>query len=108
VIIGEGSLRGQAGKALTVRYATTLLAVVTLELRKRGRLVLRTRGHAKAGRNTVRIGHLPSAAGGYTLKLIANAAGQSATDHASVTVTVPPVHKPKPIAPPPEQEPAEG
>jgi len=60
---------------------------VTAELLKGRLIVLRTQSTGRAGRNKLKITHLPTKSGRYTVKLIAlGADGQSASDHASVTV----------------------
>lgn len=89
LLIGQGSFQARPGGSLSVRYASTRSASVTAELLRHGRLVFRTRITAKVGRNTLRIAHLPNAAGDYVLQLVASGAGQAGRDHARLKLSEP-------------------
>jgi hypothetical protein len=87
VVLGAASYRGAGGKSLTVTYAASTSAIVTFSLFKGRKLVLRSQVVAQAGRNKLKIAHLPKTKGRYTLKLTAVGSGQSASDQAGVTLT---------------------
>jgi hypothetical protein len=87
VVIGAASFHGSAGRSVTVPYAASLPSTVTIELLKGRRIVLRKQATARAGRNKLKVTHLPKKAGRYTLKLIAlTSDGQAASDQATVTI----------------------
>jgi hypothetical protein len=78
--------RARHGTRLRLRYVSTAAAQVTVELRRGGRIVRRTRGTATRGRNTIRV-RMPRAKGRYSLQLTASAGTQRVTDRSPLTVT---------------------
>jgi hypothetical protein len=87
VILASASYTGKAGSRLTLRYATTVAGTVTAELVRHGHIVLRSQVSARAGRDSIRIAHLPKSPGRYKIELIAQSTGQAAADTASLVVT---------------------
>jgi Domain of unknown function (DUF4394) len=85
-VLGLSAFSGKARKALSVRFALTSTASVTLQIRKGRKSVSRTKARiVKAGRGTLKISKLP-AKGRYTLRLSATAGGKTVTDTAKLTV----------------------
>jgi hypothetical protein len=85
-VLGLSALTGRARKALSVRFALTSAASVTLQIRKGSKSISRTRARiVKAGHGTLKIPKLPSK-GRYTLRLSATAGGKTVTDTAKLTV----------------------
>jgi hypothetical protein len=85
-VLGLSTFAGKARKALTVRFALTSAASVTLLVRKGPKSVLRTKAKIlNGGRRTLKIPKLP-AKGRYTLRLSATAHGKTVTDTAKLTV----------------------
>jgi NHL repeat len=79
-------LRTTAGRQATLRYTLSERAATSLEVRRRGSVVLRVKQQGKAGANTLSFGRTLKA-GAYGLRLRATAAGnRTAAATASLTV----------------------
>jgi hypothetical protein len=76
---------GRARRSLSVRIVVTLRSSVTLQLRKGTKVVNRVTKTVDAGRTTLKLSKLPKA-GSYTLRLVAKAGSNTATDTAKVTI----------------------
>jgi serine/threonine-protein kinase len=86
VALGFGRLSARRGRPVTIRYAATAAADVTIRMRRNGHTVKKLVRHAHDGRNTVRF-RMPRRAGRYTLEIKAvGSDGQVATDSARVTL----------------------
>jgi hypothetical protein len=85
-VLGLSAFTGKARRALSVRFALTRTASVTLQIRKGTRSVSKTKARiVRAGRGTVKVPKLP-VKGRYTLRLSATAGGKTVTDTAKLTV----------------------
>jgi hypothetical protein len=78
--------RGRARRRLRVRLVTTLPALVTLELRRGARRVVRVADRVGAGRARLSFRRLPPP-GRYTMRLTAVAGDQTVRDTARLRVT---------------------
>ncbi len=88
VAIAPDRLSGRAKKALKVKVVTTGRASAGLEVRKGSKVVARLAARTVgAGRTTLRLKKLP-AAGSYTVRLVAKAAGAKTTATDTVKLTV--------------------
>ena len=84
-VLAADSQRARSNRRMTLRYASTLAARVTVELRRGTRVARRARATAKAGRNTISL-RAPKAGGRYTVALTAVAGDQRVTDTGRLTV----------------------
>jgi hypothetical protein len=85
-VLGLSSLTGRARHALSVRFALTKTASVTIDIRKGSKSVSKTKARTvKAGRRSIKISKLPRK-GRYTLRLSATASGKTVTDTVKLTV----------------------
>jgi hypothetical protein len=85
VALSADKFAQKRGKRLTVRYAATRNAKVTVDVLKKGKRVTRSTGNAKLGRNKLTI--KVKKPGRYNLTIKATSAdGQTATDKAVLTI----------------------
>jgi hypothetical protein len=86
VALGFSSITTKGGRTVSLRYASTVDAKVTLRLRRNGHTVKKVVRNAHDGRNSIRL-RLPSGTGRYTLDLKAETPdGQVATDRAVLRI----------------------
>jgi hypothetical protein len=85
VVLAANRFAQKHGKTLTLRYAATRSAQVTLDALRKGKRVARVRASAKQGRNVVKL--RLRKAGRYGLTLTARSDdGQVVSDKAKLTV----------------------
>ncbi len=85
------AVKATAGRAVSLRYLSTVAASATLEVRRGAKRVARVAGRAVAGRNRIvwngKAGRQAARGGRYTLVLTLRAGGQAATDRVAATVS---------------------
>ncbi len=85
------AVKAATGRAVSLRYLSTVAAAATLDIRRGTRRIARVTSRAKAGRNRItwngKEGRKAARAGRYTLTLTLRAGGQTATDRVAATLT---------------------